>query len=621
MAFAQFPVTDTFSTAGPTNLNATNWTQITSGTRVTAVVQQNAGVLSSTGGSGFDPIAISLYTSQTFGNDQIAMWVVGPDSTFDSNSSPIIRGQAGTGNGYEWDFTANKLRTQIGGTLTDLTMTTNCPSVNTNDVIAVAAIGTTIYCLDVTTGQRGTATDSTFTSGSPGVQIGTFAGALKASGPFKADCFPYSCNSVSASPDYTPFLTAPPILDYYSASPITVTLTANAGWTKCYTIDGTTPTATTPGTCTHGTTYSSPFVISTTGVTTVKTMATKSGSTNSTENDYSYNVGVSVPVLNGVQMFPSNSIFNTRVDSLPVDSVVNPSFQTTYGTSTITHNWGQGPVVGGFGIPWNAAISTTPQYTITSWTFGESDNGPYYILDATNIENVPATGCTNTNLLDPSHVDYHNLTVVNLGGGAGQLQEMYQASCTAGTPNGWVGASGAIWDLTSNNLRTAGFTSADAAGLPMTPFLIKYDEAITGVINHPSRFTLHSVNSSTYVWPGRHAAGSGGLTLGLRVRLKASFDISGFSPMNQVILTSWKQYGMFLADTGNTGYIQGSSDPRWNETDLDALQTVTLGNFEVIDESACQVSADSGQSSCTASTVAGGSVSGGVKMSGSVKIQ
>ena len=598
-AFAQYPAVDAFSGAGPVGLGS-NWTTINSGTRITGVIQKNAGVLSFSAGSGGDPIAISYYSAVAFSSDQSSQFVIGPDTTYNSNSSPIIHVQATTGNGYTWHWDSASIEKWTGGTPTDITMTKACPTVNLSDVAKIASVGSTIYCIDVTTGGFGYGTDSTYTGGAPGIMIGSYSGHLLMSGPFKGDCFPYSCNSVEATP-YSPLYPWPSIIDYYSASAVTVTLTGqSAGWVIGYTTDGSTPTATTAGTITHGTTYSAPFSVSATGLTTVKTIATEVGQVNSIENDYTYNVGYQIPVLNGVQMFPSNSIFNTRVDSLPVDSTNNTAFQSGYAGSFVTHNWDQGGTVGVSGIPWNAAVAATPQYMNSSWTYGESENGPYYILNNTNIENVTSLGCTNTNLLSPSTTDYHNLTVVNLGSGAGQLQEIYQASCVAGSPNVWTGASGAIWDLTSNALRTNGWTSGDAAGLPMTPFLIKYDEVASGNMPHPSRFTLHSVSSSVYEWPGRHSAGSGGLPLGLRIRLKASFDISGFSAANQVILTSWKQYGVFLADTGQTGYIQGVTDPRWNEADLNKLNAVALGNFEVVDESGCQVGADSGQSSCGA---------------------
>jgi Chitobiase/beta-hexosaminidase C-terminal domain len=600
-ALAQYPAVDAFSGAGPVGLGA-NWTNIISGTRVSGTPTKNAGVLGFSGGSGSDPVAVSYYSSLTFSADQYAQFVVGPDSNFDSNTSPMVRVDTSTGNGYSWDWTTNKLQKWTAGANSDLTMTANCPGTALNDTVRVSVVGTTIYCTDITTGSFGSATDSTYSTGVPAVMVGSFSGHLAASGPWQADCYPYRCNSVEASP-YSPLYPWANIIDYYSASPVTVTLSGQgSGWTLCYTLDGTTPTATTPGTCSHGTTYSSGFTVSATGLTTVKTLATKASATNSLENDYIYNIGHTTPIENGCQLFPSNSIFNTPINTAPVDSANNTAFQGTYASTHIFHDFYEAAAGGANGgIPYNSAISTTPTQTIPSGNWfvpAESDDGPYSILANTVIENIAATGCTNTSGL-PQSTDYHMLTVANLGSGACQLQEMYQASCSSGT---WSGYSGAIWDLTSNALRTDTWTSADAAGLPITPFLVKYDEAISGVINHPFRFTTQ-LTGDTHLWPARHNTLNGGvIPIGSRLRLQSGFNISGYSPMNQVILTALKTYGMFVADNGNNGYFQGVTDPRWTEVDLDLINSIAFSNFEVVNEQGLQAAGVNSQQAIQATT-------------------
>lgn len=176
------------------------------------------------------------------------------------------------------------------------------------------------------------------------------------------------------------------------------------------------------------------------------------------------------------------------------------------------------------------------------------------------------------------------------------LYELFSAYPNA--DGSWRAGSGAIFPLNSNALRPAGWTSADAAGLPILPGLARYDEITAGEINHALRFTA-SVTQRAYVWPARHYASSNTSPIvppmGIRVRLKASYDISGFSPTNRVILQALKRYGMILADNGSNWFISGVPDSRWNDTDLRALRNVLGSAFEVVDQSTLMVSADSGQ--------------------------
>jgi hypothetical protein len=155
-------------------------------------------------------------------------------------------------------------------------------------------------------------------------------------------------------------------------------------------------------------------------------------------------------------------------------------------------------------------------------------------------------------------------------------------------PNGagWDAGSGAVWDLRSNALRPEGWTSADAAGLPILPGLARYDEAQAGAINHALRFTVGRTQRG-YIHPATHwASGSGDAALppmGLRLRLKAGYDISGYHGQARVILEGLKKYGMIVADNGSSWFITGASDPRWDDEDLNQLKTVPGSAFEVVD--------------------------------------
>jgi hypothetical protein len=165
------------------------------------------------------------------------------------------------------------------------------------------------------------------------------------------------------------------------------------------------------------------------------------------------------------------------------------------------------------------------------------------------------------------------------------LYELFAAYPVPGS-NDWTAGSGAIFDLSSNALRPAGWTSADAAGLPIFPGLVRYDEAVEqGVILHALRFTVDTTRRA-YVHPARHYAsvdtGSNRPPMGMRVRLKAGFDISGFPPSARVILQALKTYGMMVADNGGDWFISGMPDPRWNDTELNTLKQVQGSNFEVV---------------------------------------
>jgi hypothetical protein len=166
-----------------------------------------------------------------------------------------------------------------------------------------------------------------------------------------------------------------------------------------------------------------------------------------------------------------------------------------------------------------------------------------------------------------------------------KLYELFAATHSA---SGWHAGSGAVWDLRSNALRPSGWTSADAAGLPIFPGLVRYDEVASGVIDHALRFTAPT-SCAGYIYPARHEAGSGSCSvkppMGLRVRLKASVDISGFGTQARVLLTALKKYGMILADNGSPWYVTGAPNSGWNDDVLHALNGIPGSDFEVVDTS------------------------------------
>jgi hypothetical protein len=220
----------------------------------------------------------------------------------------------------------------------------------------------------------------------------------------------------------------------------------------------------------------------------------------------------------------------------------------------------------GDGIPYNVVNTSTPTYTVSFDYADESDPGPYPIPASPKIE---------------AGSDGH-LLAVDMS--RCMLWELYDVRRSG---SGWAAGSGAVFDLRSNALRPDGWTSADAAGLPIYPGLVRYDEVMSGSINHAIRFTASS--TCGYIYPATHLTAqpcSNLPPMGLRVRLKASVDISGFGAHAQVVLKALKTYGMILADNGSPWYISGAPDSRWNDDEFHALQNLTGSSFEVVDTSA-----------------------------------
>ena len=289
-------------------------------------------------------------------------------------------------------------------------------------------------------------------------------------------------------------------------------------------------------------------------------------------------------------VFPADNIWITRVDQLPV-SPSSSTWVTTIGSGTHVHpDFGSGLISGEpFGIPFIVVPGTQQKYPTTFLYASESDPGPYAVPLNAPIEG----GSASTGDRHVIAVDATNCI----------LYELYNSFPQTSS---WKADSGAIFNLASNALRPATWTSADAAGLPIWPGLVRYEEVAAGAIHHAIRFTVpHTQNA--YVWPARHQASS--LTgtqyppMGARFRLKASFDVSTFSPANQVILTALKLYGMMVADNGSAWYISGTQDDRWDNNDLNALKTLTGANFEAVDVSPLMVNPDSGQAKQTSVAV------------------
>jgi hypothetical protein len=271
-------------------------------------------------------------------------------------------------------------------------------------------------------------------------------------------------------------------------------------------------------------------------------------------------------------IFPANNPWNQRVDNLPV-AANSAQMIASIGLDTGLHpDFGSGLWDGGpIGIPFDVVSKKTPRSRVTFGYADESDKGPYPIPKGVHIEGGRAsTGDRHAILIDKDSC---------------RLYELYALYPTA---SGWKAGSGAIWNLRSNAVRPAGWTSADAAGLPIFPGLARYDEVARGVIAHALRFTA-SRTRRAYVYPARHYASSSDDAslppMGLRVRLKASVDISGFPRQARIVLQALKTYGMILADNGSSWYISGAPDPRWSNDDLHTIGRITGADFEVVDTS------------------------------------
>jgi hypothetical protein len=283
------------------------------------------------------------------------------------------------------------------------------------------------------------------------------------------------------------------------------------------------------------------------------------------------------------QAFPANSYWHADVSRLPVNArsaawlshlsptrKLHPDFGPSYGAQSVP-----------YGIPITYVTGTHAKSFVHFRYASESDRAPYPLGSDTRIEGGQTTSG-----------DRHALVVDR------SSCRLYETYATHSRNGSWQADSGASWDLRSNNLRPAGWTSADAAGLPILPGLLRYDEVAAGKVDHAIRFTT-DVTDKAYVWPARHQAGSVNNhaypPMGARFRLKAGYSLRGYSRQAVTVLTALKAYGLVLADNGSPWFFQGTADTRWSEALLNDLKKVPASAFEAVDTSRLQISASSGQ--------------------------
>lgn len=282
-----------------------------------------------------------------------------------------------------------------------------------------------------------------------------------------------------------------------------------------------------------------------------------------------------VPTLAGCQVFPTNNVWNTPVDQLPVAANSDAYVQTLGANSPLHPDYG---ATGGY--QYAVVPGSQPKVPVSFYYNG--DPGPYPIPPNPPIE--PGSDHHLFIIDNTNCIDYELFNI--------QFQ-----------PDGtWLAGSGAVFPLNSNALRSLSLQAADAAGLPMIPGMIRYDEVAAGAINHALRFT-GTGTANYFIWPARTSAspnsGPQYPPMGQRFRLKASFDISGFTPNVQVILTALKKYGMILADNGASWFVSGVEDPRWNDDEMHALTQVPGSQFEAVDESSLMVDPNSAETTQT----------------------
>ena len=310
------------------------------------------------------------------------------------------------------------------------------------------------------------------------------------------------------------------------------------------------------------------------------------------------NTALAAPTLGGCPVFPANNYWNTPIDTLPVHASSSTWVGTIGNTSRLHPDWGN-VLADNYGIPFatvDASQALVPINFDRDGYADESDPGPFPVPPNAPIEGGAASdGDRHVIVVDTSRC---------------MLYELYYAFPVNGGAS-WRVYSSAKFDLRSNALRPASWTSADAAGLAIFPGLVRWDEVAAGEIAHAIRFTASAIwgranGAPYYLWPARHWSGSSTdpsrPPMGARFRLKSAFDISHFDPRTQVILRAFKKYGLVLADAGSNWYFQGVSDTRWPDLVLDELKSITGNNFEAVDTSVMQVDPDSGEAKQPGST-------------------
>jgi len=267
----------------------------------------------------------------------------------------------------------------------------------------------------------------------------------------------------------------------------------------------------------------------------------------------------------GCPLFPASNSLNRDISGAPVDPN-SARYIASIGLGGHLHpDFGTNP---SYGIPYTVVGPRQPKVPITFTEYGEeSEPGPYPLPPNAPIEGAGEEG------------DRH---VLVLQSGSCKVYELYHASRHG---SGWDGGSGAVFNLRSNALRPEGWTSADAAGLPILPLLVRYAEVRAGRIEHALRVTVQRTQRG-YIHPATHfASGSSdpGLPpMGLRLRLKAGYSLAGFHGESLIVLRALKRYGLIVADNGSSWFITGAPDPRWNDADLEQIKRVPGSAFEVV---------------------------------------
>jgi hypothetical protein len=285
--------------------------------------------------------------------------------------------------------------------------------------------------------------------------------------------------------------------------------------------------------------------------------------------------------------FPADNVWNTPITGLPVNADSSTWLAAMDSSSTNLHpDYGpSGNAAQPYGIPWTI-VSARTKFTHVSFQYAsESFRGLYPLTASTPIEGGSDRHAL---MVDPYR---------SARSPACTLFETWDTNYLAGGHS--QAGSGAMWNLQSNALRPAGFTSADAAGLPILPGLVNYNEVASGAMNHAIRFTAQCTQE-TYLWPARHEAGQDNSDcppMGARFRLNASFTLpaSACSAFCQTVLTTMKTYGLILADNGSNWYFQGTADRRWTYNEVDQLKQIPANQFVAVDESCLTVSPNSGQ--------------------------
>ena len=284
------------------------------------------------------------------------------------------------------------------------------------------------------------------------------------------------------------------------------------------------------------------------------------------------------------QIFPADNYWHADIRSLPVDSH-NAAWLAAMGASTHNLHPDFGPSgdpSAPYGIPVTVASAGQARVSVTFDYADESDQVPYPLDAATRIEGgADASG------------DRHAIVVT------ADTCELFETWDTNETAAGWTAGSGARWSLSSDSLRPDGWTSADAAGLPILPGLLRVDEVAAGHVDHAIRFTTNRTEPA-HLWPARHDASSDDDTslppMGARFRLKASLDISRYNAETQVVLRAMQTYGLVLADNGSPWYFQGTADNAWSNSLISQLKTIPANAFEAVDTSGLEISPSTGAS-------------------------